>query len=278
MKPPSPSIPVALTIAGSDSGGNAGIQADLRSFHALGVHGCTAFAALTAQNPSGVRGILPVPGDFLRLQLSAIFDAYAVDAVKTGMLADSETIATVADALSAHPGIPLVADPVMVATSGAKLLRDDAIDTLARTLLPRAALITPNQPEAEVLAGFHVRGIESARRAARELTARYGCATLVKGGHDPVDPTRDVLCIGGRVWELVSPVVDAPLSTHGTGCTLSSAIAAALARGMPLLEAVALGKACIYEALRTCVWVGPDAAVLGLPRSLPRDLVEIHPL
>lgn len=272
----SDSIPVALTIAGSDSGGNAGVQADLRSFHALGAHGCTAFAALTAQNPSGVRGILPVPGDFIRLQLDAIFDAYSVGGIKTGMLADSATISAVADALAPHRGIPMVIDPVMVATSGARLLKDSALETLESRLIPLATLITPNQPEAEVLSGMTVHGIESARRAARALSARFGCATLVKGGHDPSDPTRDALCIGDRIWDLVSPVVPDPLSTHGTGCTLSAAIAAALASGMTLLEAVATGKACIYESLRTCAKVGPDAAVLGLPRSIPRDLIRIE--
>lgn len=268
-------LPVALTIAGSDCGGNAGVQADLRAFHALRVHGCTAFAALTAQNPFGVRGIHPVPGDFLRLQLETIFDAYSVGAVKTGMLADTGTIETVASFLEGRR-IPLVVDPVMVATSGAKLLADDAIDAMTSRLIPLAALITPNQPEAEALSGIPVRGIESARRAAAELSARFGCATLVKGGHDPADPTRDALCIGGRVWELSSPVVENPLSTHGTGCTLSAAIAAALAGGAPLLEAVAIGKACIYEALRTCAMVGPDAAVLGMPASIPREKITIE--
>ncbi len=270
-----PILPVVLTIAGSDCGGNAGVQADLRSFHALGAHGCTAFAALTAQNPFAVRGILPVPGDFIRLQLETIFDAYSVGGIKTGMLSDAATISVVADFLSNHRGIPLVVDPVMVATSGAKLLADDAIETMTSRLFPLAALITPNQPEAEVLTGIPIHGIESARRAAISLNERFGCAALVKGGHDPADPTRDALCIDGKVWDLASPEIDSPLSTHGTGCTLSAAIAAALARGETLLEAVALGKACIYEALRTCAMVGPDIAVLGLPATLPRNLIDV---
>ncbi len=275
-EPAAPRLAVALTIAGSDSGGNAGIQADLRAFHALGVHGCTAVAALTAQNPDGVRGIFPVDASFLRLQIETVFAAYAVGGIKTGMLATAELIAAAADALAAWPAIPKVVDPVMVASSGARLLAADAAATLAARLLPLATLITPNQPEAEVLLGRPVRGTAAAREAAYALWQRFGCAVLVKGGHDPADPARDVLCEGGRLLELTTPVVPAPLSVHGTGCTLSAAIAAALAKGLTLVEAVAVGKACVFEALRTGAWVGPRAAVLGLPAVIPRDAVRVE--
>lgn len=275
IEPAAPRLAVALTIAGSDSGGNAGIQADLRAFHALGVHGCTALTALTAQNPDGVRGIFPVDATFLRLQLETIFAAYTVGGIKTGMLATAELIAAVADALAAWPAVPKVVDPVMVASSGARLLAADAATTLMERLLPLATLITPNQPEAEVLLGQPVRGTAAAREAARALWRQFGCAVLVKGGHDPADPARDVLCEEGRLLEFVTPVVPAPLSVHGTGCTLSAAIAAALARGQPLVESVAVGKACVYEALRSGAWVGPRAAVLGLPARIPRVVVRV---
>jgi hydroxymethylpyrimidine/phosphomethylpyrimidine kinase len=260
---PPPFLPVALTVAGSDSGGNAGIQADLRAFHAFGVHGCTAVAALTAQNPDGVRGIRAVDGAFLRQQIEAVFDCYAVAAVKTGMLATAGLIAAAADALAARPGVPLVADPVMVASSGARLLLPAAVAALERRLLPRATLITPNLPEAGVLLRRPVRGAPAARAAARALWERFGCAVLLKGGHDPRRPSRDWLCLRGDVDEIETPAVRRPLSTHGTGCTLSAAIAAVLARGYPLAQAVRIAKDHVSAALRTAAFVGPRAAVLG---------------
>ena len=275
--------PVALTIAGSDSGGNAGLQADLRAFHGFGVHGCTAIAALTAQNQDGVAGVLPVLPEFLCLQLEAIFSGYAVGAVKTGMLQNAGLIETAARVLRCHRGIPLVVDPVMVATSGARLLEDAAVAALKRRLLPLATLITPNLPEAEVLLGLPLATDCDAQSAAVELARRYCCAVLLKGGHDRAHPACDLLCISRNLLRLSTPVVRKPLSTHGTGCTLSAAIAAAIATGQPLLKAVVEGKSFVYAAIRAGGCVGPHAAVLGMVqrRGTACVLVEncsyIHP-
>jgi hydroxymethylpyrimidine/phosphomethylpyrimidine kinase len=256
--------PVALTIAGSDSGGNAGIQADLRAFHGFGVHGCTAIAALTAQNPAGVAGILPATPKFLQQQLEAIFAAYRVNAVKTGMLQSADLIAVVAAMLKRHAGIPLVVDPVMVATSGARLLEDAAIGVLKRRLLPLATLITPNIPEAEVLLKRPLASAVELPSAATELSQRFGCAVLLKGGHDRAHPASDILCTGRKLLRISTPAVRHPISTHGTGCTLSAAIAAALATGCSLTDAVIEGKAFVYHAIRNGRTLGPRAAVLGM--------------
>ena len=269
-------LPVALTIAGSDSGGNAGIQADLRAFHAMRVHGCTAIAALTAQNPDGVRDIQLASAEHLGRQLDAILDSYAVAARKTGMLATSELINVVAGRLAAYPGILKVIDPVMVATSGARLLADEAVAALREKLLPLATLVTPNLPEAEVLADARLDSDAAIMAAARALTARYGCGVLLKGGHDRARPSRDLLSLpDGNLWWLATPVIAEPRSTHGTGCTLSAAIAAALAKGRSLLEAVVDGKAFVYESIRTGRGLGPRATVLGQPGHLPRSVVSL---
>jgi hydroxymethylpyrimidine kinase/phosphomethylpyrimidine kinase len=265
--------PAALTVAGSDSGGNAGIQADLRAFHAFGVHGCTVIVALTAQNPWGVEAVLPVDPDFLGRQLDAVLPHYAIGAAKTGMLATAGLIAAVADRLARYPAILKVVDPVMVATSGARLLEPDAVTVLCERLLPLAALITPNLPEAEALLGRPIRGLTAAAGAAREMRGRFGCAVLVKGGHDAAHRACDVLCDGEGTVVLESPTVEHPLSTHGTGCSLSAAITAALACGSSLREAVIAGKAYVYEAIRAGVRVGPRAAVLGTPARMPVEVI-----
>jgi hydroxymethylpyrimidine/phosphomethylpyrimidine kinase len=276
---PSPSFqPVALTIAGSDCGGNAGIQADLRAFHGFGVHGCTAIAALTAQNPRGVSGVWVADPAFLVKQLDAIFACYTVGALKTGMLASAPLIEAAAERLSRFPAIPKVVDPVMVATSGARLLEEAAVETLKRCLAPLATLLTPNLPEAAVLLGHAVAGRSGAADAARELAALYGCAVLLKGGHEAGRRSEDLLYAGGRLTALISPEVDSPLSTHGTGCTLSAAIAASLASGRPLEQAVIEGKAYVYEAIRTGRRIGPGDAVLGMPARLPVDAIRTEAL
>ena len=267
--------PVALTIAGSDSGGNAGIQADLRAFHGFGVHGCTAIAALTAQNPTGVTGVLAVAPEFLRRQLDAIFAAYDVRAIKTGMLPNAGLIETVARVMRRHRRIPLVVDPVMVATSGARLLDAAAVNALARRLLPLATLITPNLPEAEALLGRPVAGVEAAGQAARELAARFRCAVLVKGGHDAAHCASDALFASGRLFCIRTPVVRNPRSLHGTGCTLSAAIAAALATGRSLTAAVVEGKAFVYEAIRHGRSLGPRATVLGMVKRKAGTHVQV---
>ena len=267
---------VALTIAGSDSGGNAGIQADLRAFHMFGVHGCTVLAALTAQNPFGVRAILTPDADFVGLQIDAVLEAYAVGALKTGMLSSPEVIETVADRLLFHSRILKVFDPVMVATSGARLLQDDAVDMLKNKLLPLATLVTPNLPEAEVLTGRTLATREEIADAALSLADMLGCAVLIKGGHGLGPVAEDVLFDGSTQYRISAPRIDVPLSTHGTGCSLSAAITASLACGKSLLDAVVDGKAYVYEAIRTGVWVGEGAAVLGTPTRLPLGRVTLE--
>jgi hydroxymethylpyrimidine/phosphomethylpyrimidine kinase len=266
---------VALTIAGSDSGGNAGVQADLRAFHVFGVHGCTVFAALTAQNPFGVRGILTADAEFVGMQLDAVLEVYAVNALKTGMLSSPDVIDVVASRLLPYGRILKVFDPVMVATSGARLLQDDAVACLKNTLLPLATLITPNLPEAEVLTGKTIETGDAAA-AARELYDALGCAVLIKGGHGTGAAAEDLLFDGETLFRLSTPRLAQPLSTHGTGCSLSAAITAALACGKSLLDAVVDGKAYVYESIRTGVWVGEAVAVLGTPARLPVEVVDVR--
>jgi hydroxymethylpyrimidine/phosphomethylpyrimidine kinase len=250
----------------------------LRAFQVFGVHGCTAIAALTAQNPFGVAGIQPVTPAFLGQQLDAVLDCYDVGALKTGMLATAGLIDVVADRLASRPAIAKVIDPVMIATSGARLLEDSAVAALQTRLLPLATLITPNVPEAEVLLGRPVEGLAGAAAAARELHARYGCAVLVKGGHEVQHRATDVLFDGRIAWRLTTPVVAAPLSTHGTGCALSAAIAAALACGRNLREAVVAGKAYVYAAIRDGRRVGQIATVMGTPACVAVEDVVIEEL
>lgn len=243
------SVPIALTIAGSDSGGGAGIQADLKAFAALGVHGVCAVTCFTAQNPKRVRGIQPCTPQFLRLQLDAVFDGLRPAAAKTGMLCSATLIRAVAAFLLSHPRLPLVVDPVMVSTSGAALLDPKAVDVLCSELLPLAALVTPNLPEAEVLTGKRLRSVEDLRAAAKELHRRFGCAVLVKGGHlrgyrEAVDIYHD-----GRQELLLRARSIKAGKTHGTGCTYSAAITAHLAQGRPLSQAVSLAKEYITQAI-----------------------------
>ena len=257
--------PCCLTIAGSDSGGNAGVQADLRAFHAYGLHGCTAFAALTAQNPFGVSAIHAVPPDFIAAQLDAVLGVYNIRALKTGMLADAAAIEVVADRIVRHPEIAKVVDPVMVATSGAKLISDDAVATLTARLLPCATLITPNLPEAEVLWGRAITCRNDVREAAKALHGRLGCAVLVKGGHATGDlaAAEDTLFDGEQFFTYTLPHIENPVSTHGTGCSLAAALAAELALGHALPDAVAGAKAFVHRAIATSYLVGPDCGVLG---------------
>ena len=257
--------PCCLTIAGSDSGGNAGVQADLRAFHAYGLHGCTVFAALTAQNPFGVSAIHPVPADFVAAQLDAVLGVYAIAALKTGMLADIAAIDVIADRLAAHPEIAKVIDPVMVATSGAKLIADEAVGVLKAKLLPLATVITPNIPEAEVLTGMRIACRAEVREAAKRLQGEYGCAVLVKGGHAVGDlaATEDTLFDGTAFSSATMPWIADPVSTHGTGCSLAAALAAELALGRDLRAAVEGAKGYVHQAIATSYLVGEDCGVLG---------------
>lgn len=242
--------PIALTIAGSDSGGGAGIQADLKAFSALGVYGASVLTALTAQNTREVRAIHDVPSGFIRAQIETVFDDLAVGAVKIGMLSQPEVIETVADCLSEHPDVPVVLDPVMVAKSGDKLLQDEAVDALKTRLLPLAAVVTPNLPEAAVLLGRDMTGEADAMQAAGGALLAMGCrAVLMKGGHAEGDVCTDILVSGDGVNFLTSERVHTK-NTHGTGCTLSAAIAAGLARKLPLVDAVTQAHAYLQEAIR----------------------------
>ena len=236
-----------LTVAGSDPSGGAGIQADLKTMTAHGVYGMSVLTALTAQNTCGVTGIHEVPPDFLALQLDAVFSDIRPDAIKLGMLASAPLIRVLAAKLREESGIPIVLDPVMVSTSGSRLLDPDAVDALQTELFPLATLLTPNLPETEALTGRTIRSVDELCEAARELHARFGCAVLCKGGH-LAGTADDLLCADGRVRRYTAERVETK-NTHGTGCTLSSAIACSLAQGYPLAEAVSRAKSYLTGAL-----------------------------
>lgn len=257
----SPSHPIALTIAGSDSGGGAGIQADLNTFAALGVHGISAITCLTAQNPRAVLGIQAATPKLLELQLDALFAELRPAAIKTGMLYSTRLIHVVAERLASEPDLPVVVDPVMVAASGGRLLQPAAIRALRRELLSRATLMTPNVSEAELLLDHSIGDHETLRAACRELHAQYGCAVLAKGGHlDQADQAVDFFYDGQKELMLSAPRIRG-VATHGTGCTYSAAIAACLALGHPLATAVAQAKQFITTAIHNSVRIGHHYAL-----------------
>ena len=244
----------ALTIAGSDSSGGAGIQADIKTMTMNGVFAMSAITALTAQNTTGVTGILNATPDFLEKELDAIFTDIFPDAVKIGMVSSAELITVIADKLKAYGAKHVVVDPVMVATSGAKLLEDDAIDTLKEKLLPLAEVLTPNIPEAEILADMKIESPADMETAARTISEKYGCAVLCKGGHD-LNDANDLLWKDGCARWFKGRRIANP-NTHGTGCTLSSAIASNLAKGYGLDESVEKAKAYISGALAAMLDLG----------------------
>ncbi|HZV48903.1 MAG TPA: bifunctional hydroxymethylpyrimidine kinase/phosphomethylpyrimidine kinase [Candidatus Dormibacteraeota bacterium] len=247
-------VPVALTIAGSDSGGGAGIQADLKTFAALGVHGTSAVTAVTAQSTTGVSGYVEVPVELIRAQIDEVVRDLAPAAAKTGMLSSAGIIEVVADRVRAHGLTRLVVDPVMVAKGGHRLLRDDAVEALRRLLLPLAAVVTPNLPEAETLLGRPIETREDRERAARDLV-ELGCrAAVVKGGHADGD-AEDVVWDGERITWLRGERIPTA-NTHGSGCAFSAAIAAGLATGLPLAEALREAKAFITGAIRHSLELG----------------------
>lgn len=252
-------LPVALTIAGSDSGAGAGIQADLLSFAANGAFGTTAITCLTAQNPDGVSAVHAAPPDMVAAQIRQVLAHYPVRAAKTGMLLDAGIIGAVQEALRPHPALPLVVDPVMVATSGARLLREDAIEALRGRLLPRATVITPNLDEAELLLGRRPR--ETAAGMADDAAAlarAFGTAVLLKGGHAKGDRLVDVLVDReGRTVATLEATRVADVDTHGSGCTLSAALAARLAAGDGLADAFAAAHAYLQRGLRGAIQAGP---------------------
>ena len=241
--------PIAVTIAGSDSSGGAGIQADLKTFSALGVYGASVITALTAQNTRGVSAIHDVPPDFIAAQMDAVFSDLKVDAVKIGMLSQPAVIEAVTAGLERHRARQVVLDPVMVAASGDRLLAPDAIDVLRRVLIPRARVITPNLPEAAALLGDPVAADETEMRRQGERLLALGCgAVLMKGGHGEGPQSVDLLVEAGSVARFAADRI-ATRNTHGTGCTLSSAIAAGLARGRDLAAAVGEAKAYVTASI-----------------------------
>jgi hydroxymethylpyrimidine/phosphomethylpyrimidine kinase len=269
-------LPVALTIAGSDSGGGAGIQADLKTFAALGVHGASAIACLTAQNPRRVLGVEPASPIMLRQQIQAVFEELRPAAVKTGMLFSVKNVRIVADfwagrgcrragsrGRSPHqnPLPPLVVDPVLVSTSGARLLQPAAVKILTEKLLPLATLVTPNLDEAEILTGRRPASVEDLREAAREIHSRFGCAALVKGGH--LKNSREAVDIffDGKTELLLSAPFVKGVCTHGTGCAYSAAICAALALGHDLPRAVEIGKRFVTASISSSYKIGRHFAL-----------------
>lgn len=240
----------ALTIAGSDSGGGAGIQADLKTFSALGVYGASVITAITAQNTQGVRGIQAISPEIVRLQLEAVFDDLTIDAVKTGMLHNTQAVLALADCIDRYAPQHIIVDPVMVSTSGSRLIEEDTVDVIRRKLFSRATLITPNLPEAELLSGLSIRTKEDMEEAARKLLSSGCRAVLIKGGHLEGEQRTDILFpAGGYAVRLTDETVPT-FNSHGTGCTLSSAIAAYLTLGNDLESAVRLAKTYISTALR----------------------------
>lgn len=244
----------ALTIAGSDSSGGAGIQADLKTMIANGVYGMSAITALTAQNTTGVKSIMEVSREFLRDQLDCVFKDIYPNAVKTGMIPNAELVETVAVALTDYQAKNIVVDPVMVATSGSSLMENEAVCELRKKLLPLATVITPNIPEATLLYGHPIESVSDMEHAAKCLFEDLGCAVLVKGGHSLSDAD-DVLCFDGKIRWFQGKRINNP-NTHGTGCTLSSAIASNLAKGENLEDAILHAKDYISKALNAMLDLG----------------------
>ena len=238
-----------LVIAGSDSGGGAGIQADIKAVTAMNGFAMTAITALTAQNTHGVHGVHPVPPDFIASQIRVVLDDLGADAIKTGMLGDAATVSAVVAMLRSHARtVPLVVDPVMVAKGGASLLADSGVAQLRRELLPLAHVLTPNLPEAEALTGLEITDLAAMHRAAAALLTLGPEAVLLKGGHLPGNDLVDLLATEHGIVSFRSTRI-ATRHTHGTGCTLASALAAGLAQGMPLLDAVSRARAYVQAAL-----------------------------
>ena len=257
----------ALSIAGSDSSGGAGIQADIKTMTMNGVYAMSAITAMTAQNTTGVRAIQESTPEFLKQQLDAVFEDIYPDAVKIGMVSSGELIRVIADRLRCFDAKNVVVDPVMVATSGSALMKTDAVQTLMEELLPLAALVTPNIPEAQVLSGLTIRGKEDMAAAAKQIGDTFHCAVLVKGGHS-IHDANDLLYANGELRWFAGKRIDNP-NTHGTGCTLSSAIAANLARGYSLSEAVQRAKDYISGALEAMLDLGRGPGPMNHAFMLP---------
>ena len=251
----------AVSIAGSDCSGGAGIQADLKTMTMNGVYAMSAITALTAQNTTGVTGILEVSPEFLAQQIDMIFTDIRPDAVKIGMVSNSRLIETIAERLRHYRAENIVVDPVMVATSGSKLMETDAVATLKKELLPLAAVVTPNIPEAEILSGMNIRDEEDMTAAAKYISQAYHCAVLLKGGHS-INDANDLLCADGTAKWFHGKRIPNP-NTHGTGCTLSSAIASNLAKGYDLETSVRRAKDYISGALAAMLDLGQGSGPMN---------------
>ena len=251
----------ALTIAGSDSSGGAGIQADIKTMTTNGVYAMSAITALTAQNTVGVQGVFEVTPDFLAMQIDSVFNDIFPDAVKIGMVSSTELISTIADKLINYKAENIVVDPVMVATSGSKLITDDAINTLKEKLLPLATVVTPNIPEAEVLASIKIENAADMIKAAEIISKAYNCAVLCKGGHNMNDANDLLYSVGEYRWFYGKRIDN--LNTHGPGCTLSSAIASNLAKGEDLHTSVEKAKDYISAALSAMLDLGAGSGPLN---------------
>ncbi|MGB5092790.1 MAG: bifunctional hydroxymethylpyrimidine kinase/phosphomethylpyrimidine kinase [Parvibaculum sp.] len=259
-----------LSIAGSDSGGGAGIQADIKAVTMLGGFAMTAVTAVTVQNTLGVSAIHDIPVGIIRAQMKAVLDDLGADVIKTGMLATSEIIEAVAEELGSRDPIPLIVDPVMIAKGGASLLMDDAVDAMKQLLIPMSLLVTPNIPEAERLTGRVIRDLEDQKAAADALLG-LGCeAVLLKGGHMASEMIFDVLATDDSIEVMMSPRIETR-HTHGTGCTLASAIAALYAQGVPLRDAVEMARDYVHEAIKTAPGFGAGHGPLNFLAGIDEE-------
>lgn len=275
------SYPCAMTIAGSDSGGGAGIQADLRTFNAFGVFGCAAITAVTAQNPTRVEAVAPIAPEIVQAQINTVFDKINVRTVKTGMLFSSDIIRTVCRAIKGKHKI-IVVDPVMVSTSGARLLQNEAVKTMREELLPIADWITPNIPEAELLLNRQLKDKDDFIAAARELAEIFSCSVILKTGHAAHEKNKavDYVACDGELFELGSPTVKLPdpSAAHGTGCTMSAAIAAAFALEMDVREALSAAKGFVYGSLLEYVPLQNGVYAMYPPQESYEKLTFFKPL
>jgi hydroxymethylpyrimidine/phosphomethylpyrimidine kinase len=267
--------PRTLTVAGSDSGGGAGIQADLKTFQSYGCFGMSVLTAATAQNSLGVQGVHKIPPDFVKLQLEAVLEDIGADAVKCGMLADAEIIEAVAGVLERFKQTPLVLDTVLLAKSGDPLLEDRAVEVMVSSLFPLADLVTPNTMEAERLVGFAVTGIKTMARAAEALQGMGAAGVLVKGGHLEGEELIDYLALpSGEQKVFEGRRIDTP-NTHGTGCTLSAAVAAGLARGLSMIDAVTMARDYVLNGIENCHLTGAGYGTL-LHTRFERKIIDLH--
>ncbi|MEM1532879.1 MAG: bifunctional hydroxymethylpyrimidine kinase/phosphomethylpyrimidine kinase, partial [Desulfurococcaceae archaeon] len=274
-------IPTALTIAGSDSGGGAGIQADLKTFAVMGVHGMSAITSITAQNTKEVRAIHDIPPEIVVAQIEAVVDDIGVDAAKTGMLSNSSIVNAVAKTIEKY-GLPLVVDPVIVAKSGARLLREEAVKELLKSLIPLAKVVTPNRFEAEVLSNTKVINLNDVKKAAQIIVEDYGCeAAIVKGGHVEGEYSIDVMYYRGAFYEFKAPRIMTK-NTHGTGCSFSAAIAAGIAKGKDLVDAVKTAKELVTMSIEYSLELGGGhgpvnpIAYIMIPAERYRVLNEVE--